>query len=584
MTSSAKQLGTRSGAAMLAAGLAAATGWGQSAAREQTPPAAIEQAPPAATEEAPPATIEQVPPTPGSQLRSDIYPDAPAQLVAVVHAHTRASSGSDTVSSLSRRAADAGLDVIVLTENLGYEFRYAPQFLRPFFEARRSTPTIEDHGIERYVAEVNETERLNPNPLLLVGVEVPAYYYWTGSLFNGDLTLHDMQRNVLVMVPPETGEASSPPAYDEGRVRDFLEGLPAVGNQRHRRYGLGRLLLLLPGVGLVSLAARSLVRRGLFRARSYRPRYRLNSSAGRYVRQKPVHKRFATWFQVAVLSVGIVLLHLNFPYSVASLRPYDAAAGHQPFERLFQHARDEGGHAFWSMPEAVDYHDFKFGPIAIKLSTHPYPEVLTETSGYTGFGGVYADTISTTAPGGRWDQAIASYQRGDRASFPVLLGESAFHFSGQAGKELDDVVTVLLVDTISHTAAFDALVGGRSYSVRRDAAAPDLRLTEFAASRAGGPATGSLAARSGETLELDAAELEIALRVDDEDRIGVPVEVDVIRQGVLHRQFSGTTPVRLQWLETMEPDEPSVFFRVMVRGPQPSYVVSNPIFVRRVQP
>ncbi len=233
------------------------------------------------------------------------------------------------------------------------------------------------------------------------------------------------------------------------------------------------------------------------------------------------------------------------------------------------------------MPDAVDYHELKFGPIAVKLSTHPYPEVLTETSGYTGFGGVYADTISTTDPGGRWDQAIASYQRGERDGFPVLVGESAFHFPGRGRKKLDDIVTVLLVDTISHAAAFDALVGGRSYSARRDAAAPDLRLTEFDAARAGGPATGSLAARSGETLELDAAELKIALRVDDADRIGVPVEVNVIRQGVLHRQFSGTTPVQLQWLETIEPDESSVFFRVMVRGPQPSYVVSNPIFVRR---
>ncbi len=128
-----------------------------------------------------------------------------------------------------------------------------------------------------------------------------------------------MQRNVLVIAPPETGGASSPPVYDEDRVRDFLEGLPAVGNKSHRHYGPGSLLLLLPGIDRVSLAARSLVRRGLFRARSYRPRYRLSSSAGRYVRLKPVHKRFATWFQVAVLSAGIVLLYLNFPYSVASL-------------------------------------------------------------------------------------------------------------------------------------------------------------------------------------------------------------------------------------------------------------------------
>ena len=410
---------------------------------------------------------------------------------------------------------------------------------------------------------------------------MPAYYYWTGSLFNGDLTLHDMQRNVLVIAPPAAGGASSPPVYDEGRLRDFLEGLPAVGNRSYRHYGPGSLLLLLPGVGLVSLAALSLVRRGLFRARSYRVRYRLSTSEGRYVRQKPLHKQFATWFRVAVLSAGIVLLYLNFPYSVASLQPYDTAAGHQPFERLFQHARDEGGHSFWSMPEAVDYHEFKFGPIAINLSTHPYPEVLTETSGYTGFGGVYADTISTTEPGGRWDQAIASYERGERTNFPVLVGESAFHFSGQAGKELDDILTVLLVDTVSHAAAFNALVGGRSYSLRRYAGASDLRLTEFAAVRVGGPATGSVAARSGETLELDAAEVEIALRIDDEGRTGVPVEIDLIRQGVLHRQFSGTTPVQLQWLETIEPDESSVFFRVMVRGPRPAYIVSNPIFVRR---
>ncbi len=528
--------------------------------------------------------VDQSPEPETSALPAGVYPDAPDQLLAAVHAHTTESSGSDAMSQLSRRAADAGLDVVVLTENFGYEFRYAPPFIRPFLEARQSTPMIEDKGIGRYVAAVNETVRLSPEPLLLVGVEVPVYYYWTGNLFNGDLTLHDMQRNVLVVLPPEASGSSSTPVYDEAQVREFLEGLPAVGNRSHRRYGAGSLLLLLPGVGLVSLAARSLVRRGLFRARSYRPRYRLSKSAGRYVRQKPVHKRFATWFQIAVLSSGVVLLYFNFPYSVAYLQPYDATAGHQPFERLFQHASNEGGHSFWSMPEAVDYHDFEFGPIAIKLSTHPYPEVLTETSGYTGFGGVYADTISATEPGDQWDQAIASYQRGERANFPALIGESAFHFSGRARKQLDDIVTVLLVETVSHAAAFDALVAGRSYSVRRDAEAPNLRLTEFAAARVGGPATGSVAARSGETLQLDAAELEIALRIDDEARSGVPVEIDLIRQGVLHRQFSGTTPVRLQWLETIEPEESNVFFRVMVRGPRPSYVVSNPIFVKRDGP
>ena len=107
----------------------------------------------------------------------------------------------------SDRPKQRGMQVLVvadmwaklMTENLGYRFRYAPGPLRFFVEASASTPTLEQYGIGRYIAELEEARNAEPGVMLLPGVEVPPYYYWTGSLLTGDLTLNDMQRNVLVL-------------------------------------------------------------------------------------------------------------------------------------------------------------------------------------------------------------------------------------------------------------------------------------------------------------------------------------------------------------------------------------------------
>jgi len=481
--------------------------------------------------------------------------DPPRQLVAAVHVHSTASSGTQTLEQLARLAQEASVDALVLTENLGYDFRYAPRLLRYVVEASASTPTLERYGIHRYFAELEQARKTEPGVMLLAGVEVPPYYYWTGSLLAGDLTLNDMQRNVLVL-PAIAGNTASPAA------QEFLHQLPVVGNRNYRHYGLRSLALLLPGVFIVALSLRRL------RQRTF----------------EPSHPR--TWLLLAALASGTCLLWVNFPFKVPSLEPYDPGADHRPVQRLFDYARAHGALTFWSMPEAVDYRERKVGPITVRLSTAPYVGALAETDQYTGFGGVYADTVTVWEPDAEWDGALLAFQSGRRAEAPWLLGESAYHSPGQSGKELDDVLTVLLVEQDTPEAAFAALADGHTYSLRRQEGGVDLRLGEFALflNDEDGENEPLRVSRVGDALIVGAeghVAFDIELRVENLAGTDTPVDVDVVRNGKLHRRIEGTTPLYERWQETLEAGEKAAYYRIIVHADRPAYLVSNPIFVRR---
>lgn len=512
-------------------------------------------------------------PTAAHSMQADVA-EAPQQLVTALHVHSTASSGEESLAALMQRAAASGIDALVLNENFAYEFRYAPRLLRLLGEARIAAPTLEDYGLERYLTELEAARRRQPDVLLLAGVEVPPYYYWSGSLPGGDLTLHDMQRNLLIL--PPAGNASS---IETAR---FIAGLPAVGNRLDRRFGWQSLTLLVPGLLLVALSLRRLRRR---------------SSAS---------TRSPTWLRLIVGLAGTGLLWMNFPFDVARLQPYDADAGFAPAQRLIDYTGERGGLAFWSMPEAADNRDYAVGPVSVHLSTRPYPEALAASSGFAGFAGIYADTTRIWEAGGAWDRALRAYQGGERDSAPWLVGESAYHYAGQAGKQLGDVLTVLLVDEPTEVAAFRALAAGRAYALRRDGGVADLRLRELAlvAPRGGrdggapapgsdplsaalaGPAVGidaTAIARLGDTLLLppDGRSFDLVLSIEEATKRAARIQVEVLRNGEVTHRFEGSTPLRERWSETLRDDEVSAYYRIVVRGERPSHLVSNPVFVRR---
>jgi len=71
------------------------------------------------------------------------------------------------------------------------------------------------------------------------------------------------------------------------------------------------------------------------------------------------------------------------------------------------------------------------------------------------------------------------------------------------------------------------------------------------------------------------------IRVDDLAGTDTLVDIDVVRNGRLHRRIEGTTPLHERWQETLEAGEEAAYYRIIVHADRPAYLVSNPIFVRR---
>ena len=121
------------------------------------------------------------------------------RLLATVHVHSTASTGDLTVEALAERAELLGLDVLILTDNFSLRYEYGLWPLPGLLKHRVSFPSVLEYGIERYLDEIAAAQSRHSKLIILPGVEVAPYYYWTGSLLGRTLTMHNAQRNLLVL-------------------------------------------------------------------------------------------------------------------------------------------------------------------------------------------------------------------------------------------------------------------------------------------------------------------------------------------------------------------------------------------------
>ncbi|MBI3003323.1 MAG: hypothetical protein HYY54_06875 [candidate division NC10 bacterium] len=432
-------------------------------------------------------------------------------LAAVLHVHSTWSTGSTALDELAAAAERAGVGALILTENYLARVEYG---LFPFRQVLRWTegvPSLTRETLPDYLAAVREAQGRHPGVLLVPGLEVVPHYHWSGLPWNGTLTLHNTQKNLLVVgldlatmrALPVAGSAQGVPirwgvsaAAVIGAVLCAGAGAYLVGNQKRRR-------IRLQWVSVVEARPRRLP-------------------------------------GVVLILLGLLLLLNNFP---ARALPFDRYrdAGLAPHQGLIRYVAEGGGLSFWSFPEARDLHVLSRGPFRVTARTDPYPEDLLATDGYTGFGGVYEDTTTFTDPGGRWDRRLQEFALGRRRTPGWAVGESGFHFEGQAGKSLGGVLTLLWVRERSVAGVIEALRAGRAVGVQ-GTGAYRLGLERFEVS-AGGRVAGI-----GEVLASPAgAAVEVRSAVAASD--GKPHRVEV--------------------------------FRVQARGESPHQLLSNPIFVRQ---
>lgn len=467
------------------------------------------------------------------------------QVPAVVHAHSTWSTGDSTLEELVARARAAGVEAIFLTENHLLRFEYGLFPLHNLLRYRVEFPSLLNRGVEAYLDAVRATNARQSDVLLIPGTEVSPYYYWTGNLFRGTLTMHNGEKKLL--------------AFGLYRAEDY-RALPSVSNPGAGRWGVASLallspaLLVIPGVWLLRLRRRRVARLQRFRVTVER-RYR--------------------GYGILCLVIGGLLLANNFPFRTVPVSAYDLEEGQRPYQAVIDFVLARGGLIAWSLPEARDYQVIRVAGLRATVVTEPYPSTLLETDHFTAFGGVYEDTTTFTNPGGGWDQLLLDYLAGRRAAPAWAIGEAAYHHEGQAGKRLGGVQTVFLADRKDPPALLGALRTGRFYAVQRK---PEvgLVLDQFQVLLPGHPP-----AEAGDRLTLQAGdrpETHAAIRTTDGQRMGI--QVSLVRNGTVVRSLRGETPLPLQWSESALPAGTNVFYRLDVRGPAGHQILSNPIFVQ----
>lgn len=471
--------------------------------------------------------------------------DALRRVPTAMHIHSTWSTGDSTLESLIARARGVGVEAIFLTENSSLRFEYGLFPLRGLLRYRVEYPSLSNRGPEPFLDAVRASNARQSDVLLIPGAEVSPYYYWTGNLFKGSLTMHDGEKKLL--------------AFGLYRAEDY-RAVPSVGNPDATRWGWRSLWLLspgllgVPGVWLMRLRRRRVVRLQRFRV--------------------SVERRY-TGSGILCLAIGAVWLANNFPFRTAPVSAYDPNGGLRPHQAVIDFVLARGGLIAWSLPEARDYQEIRVAGFRATVVTEPYPSALLETDRFTAFGGVYEDTTTFTDPGRGWDHLLTEYLGGRRAAPAWAIGEAAYHHEGQAGKRLGTIQTVILVERKDPASLLQAVRAGRMYALQRTAET-GLILGQFQVRLPDQPP-----AEAGDQVSLRHGlqpEVQASIRATGDLRL--PVEVILIRSGKVVQSLRGETPFTLRWSEPPLVPGASLFYRLQVRGPGGHAILSNPIFVR----
>lgn len=480
----------------------------------------------------------------GTSMAQSSLPEL-TPIVAAVHVHTTASTGTWNLEQVVQEAERLDLDAVILSENLVLRYQYG---LPPFRNLLRQTvriPSLVDYGVDRYLREVAEVQARHPKVILVPGIEVAPHYYWTGSLITGTLTMHNAQRNLLVV--------------GMGRAEDYLS-LPVLGNETSYRRRTISLVELIP-VALFIPAG--LIWWPFKRA--------LTATLGRASTSAVLRK-----LALALFGFGLLFLIDRWSSGQPMFGPYEAAAGYRPYQVLIDAVQKRGGEAVWSMVEARDFHTYRYGPLGpVTIKTEPHPDALVQTHRYAAFGGLYHDNRQVAVPGGVWDRLLDQHH-GSQKPFPTLIGEIAFHGPEHSRKELDQVLTVFSVTERSAAGILDALRNGRAYAVLSSQKDYRLMLDKFQVMHADNPGRDfeNSSDRGSASRPRD-----VSIEISASDHGQHPVTVTIVRSGDVLARLSGVTPFRHILHDTDESERETISYRLHATGN--GELLSNPLVVRQ---
>ena len=447
------------------------------------------------------------------------------QVAGLMDLRSTFSDGAYDVDTLARMARERGFEVVVVNDHDVMAMEYGIPPLRNVLKNREERNAINAAGAVQYLKAIQEAEKNNPGMIIIPGSESSPFYYWTGSMLDGGLTANNHERRLL------TVGMESPQDY---------EGLPILHNGFTKRYlSMAFTELVLFGFAFITGIA-LIIWRGFYRIGG-----------------------------VALALLSLVFAWNSNPFRSSPYDPYHGDQGIAPYQHFIDDVSSRGGITFWNYPETKSgVRDL--GPIKVK--TEPYPWVLLDSKGYTGFAALYGDTITITEPGNLWDKALIEYCRGYRDRPPWGIATADYHKEEHAGEKLGNFQTIFLVKEKTKGAVLEAMKAGKMYAYQ-GAYPRSVRLTEFSVSDSAEVTKGL----SGDDIVVQGPpRIKVALTASE--ALDQPVRVRLIRSGQLIETFDAKLPMTVDYEDESAAIGEKYFYRIDMQGC--GILVSNPIFVK----
>jgi hypothetical protein len=302
-----------------------------------------------------------------------------------------------------------GFGVVILNDHDLMAMAYGVLPLRNLIRKKEEMNSILKSGAGKYIQAIKNVRKKYPDMIIIPGSESTAFYYWTGSPFQGNLTAHNHEKRILTI------GMENPSDY---------EGLPML----HNSHSIQFLHHDLPGMILLFAAV---------------------LSAGAMIYFSGILRITG----IIVLTLAVLFIINSNPFRNSPYDPYHGDQGMAPYQLLVDYVNARSGMTFWNYPETKSGVR-KMGPI--QVSTRPYPEVLLDSRGYTGFSALYGENIRITEPGGVWDMVLKEYCQGfrDRPAWGIATAD--FHQEGEGGEKLGNYQTVFYVKEKKITEVLEA--------------------------------------------------------------------------------------------------------------------------------
>jgi hypothetical protein len=452
------------------------------------------------------------------------------QVPGLIDLRTDFSDGAHTLEYLIKLAKKRGIDVLFINDHDRKVLEYGIRPFQNILKKRVEESSINKGGPENYLNMIESASKKYPNLILIPGAESAPFYYWSGSYFKKNLTVCDWERHLLIFGLEE------PKDYNE---------LPILHNGHSTKY-------ILSSIPIASFLFLALLIVGLYMIK---------------------WKGIIRYSGITISVFALLLLINNHPLKSS---PYDQYHGPQeisPYQLLIDYVNSRGGMVFWNHPETKSGKG-KLGPIF--RDTPPYPQVLIESTNYSGFAALYGDSTTITEPGNIWDKVLIEYCSGQRANPVWGISTADFHREGGAGEKLGNFPTFFLVKSKTKKNILDALKKGRMYACRGDADSPRLILEDFSIS----DSIGSQKVVMGEEIfSKDYPRINARISTTDSEE-GNSLIVRLIRSGNLVETFSAETPLSINFEDDFFEPGKKIYYRLDAIDKKGRKLVSNPIFVQ----